>query len=248
MLDRAAPLPLWAQLLADLRRRLAAGEFDEVFPTDADLTADYGVSRQTVREAVGRLAAEGVLERQRGRRTAIRDVEFEQPLGSFYSLFQEIEAQGVAQENIVRVLEERVDPTVADQLGLRRNEPLVYLERLRLAGGRPLALDRTWLPARVARPLLGVDFRRTAFYEELARRCGVRPSGGREQIRPVVPRSGDRELLGLSPADAAFAVERMCWGEGRPLELRHSLVRGDRYGFVAEWGEISRSARAAGGD
>ena len=31
-LDRGSPLPLWAQLRADLRRRLDAGAFDDEFP------------------------------------------------------------------------------------------------------------------------------------------------------------------------------------------------------------------------
>ena len=50
MLDRASPLPLWAQIVEDLRRRLVGGEFENRFPTDEELTRDYEVSRQTVRE------------------------------------------------------------------------------------------------------------------------------------------------------------------------------------------------------
>ena len=49
-LDRADPVPLWAQLEAELRRRIDAGEFsDGRFPTDLELTEGYEVSRHTVR-------------------------------------------------------------------------------------------------------------------------------------------------------------------------------------------------------
>src|SRR5215813_1406000 len=58
LLDRRSPLPLWAQLRADLRRRLDAGAFDEEFPGELALVADYGVSRHTVRSAPTRLPAE----------------------------------------------------------------------------------------------------------------------------------------------------------------------------------------------
>ncbi|MCO4836402.1 MAG: GntR family transcriptional regulator, partial [Acidimicrobiaceae bacterium] len=54
-LDRSSPLPLWAQLETDLRRRLEDGEFDDAFPTDLMLTEAYEVSRHTVREAVRQL-------------------------------------------------------------------------------------------------------------------------------------------------------------------------------------------------
>src|SRR5215467_10126686 len=50
-LDRNSPLPLWAQVLGDLRTRLARGEFTGRFPGDEELRAQYGVSRHTVREA-----------------------------------------------------------------------------------------------------------------------------------------------------------------------------------------------------
>src|ERR687891_584603 len=64
-LDRGNPLPLWAQLESDLRRRLSAGAFADRFPTDRDLVETYDVSRNTVREAVDRLCGEGLLERRR---------------------------------------------------------------------------------------------------------------------------------------------------------------------------------------
>ena len=46
-LDRNSPMPLWAQLESELKRRLDAGEFNERFPTDGELVAEYEVSRHT---------------------------------------------------------------------------------------------------------------------------------------------------------------------------------------------------------
>jgi GntR family transcriptional regulator len=40
-------MPLWAQVLGDLRARLARGEFTGRFPGDEELRAQYGVSRHT---------------------------------------------------------------------------------------------------------------------------------------------------------------------------------------------------------
>jgi GntR family transcriptional regulator len=149
-IDRTRPVPLWAQLLEDLRARLAAGEFGDRFPTDRELTETYGVSRHTAREAVRHLTAEGVLQRERGRGSTVLTPEFEQPLGALYSLFRSIEAQGVEQRSDVLALAAVTDAEVAGRLGVDPHEPLIHLERLRLAGGEPLALDRVWLPATVA--------------------------------------------------------------------------------------------------
>jgi GntR family transcriptional regulator len=234
-LDRRSPLPLWAQLVAELERRVAVGAFASRFPTDQELTETYGVSRQTAREAVRRLAASIGLDRQRGRGTFLRATEFEQPIGALYSLFQAIEAQGVEQRSIVRAKEILTDPVAAAELGTAPDTPLVYLERVRLAGGEPLALDRAWLPAEIAAPVLEADFGRTALYDELQRRCGVRPTSGQERIHPVVLSDSEARLLDLPPAAPAFRIERYTMAGERPLEFRHTLVRGDRYAFVSTW-------------
>ena len=139
-MDRRSPLPLWAQLVAELGRRLGLGAFATHFPTDRELTETYGVSRQTAREAVRRLGTSVALDPQAGRGTFLRAAEFEQPAGTMSSLFEAIESQGVEQRSIVRIQELRTDPAAAADLDLSADTPLVYLERLRLAGGVPLAL------------------------------------------------------------------------------------------------------------
>jgi GntR family transcriptional regulator len=235
VIDRNSALPLWAQVLADLRQRLAAGEFRDRFPGDQELTAYYGVSRHTVREAVRRLQAEGVVERGRGRGTFVTGRVIEQPLGTLYSLFRSVEEQGFVQHSIVRQLAERQDQEAAKILGRAPDEPLIYLERLRLADGEPIVLDCSWLPAAIARPLLRADFTRTALYRELRLRCGIQPDAGWERIRPVLPTPEQRRLLRLPARTPALAIERLATWQATPVEWRHGLVRADRYSYVARW-------------
>jgi GntR family transcriptional regulator len=234
-LDRASPMPLWAQLEAELRRRLDAGEIDTRFPTDLELTEVYGVSRHTVREAIRNLNKTGMLKRERGRGTVVNRAEFEQPLGALYSLFQSIESTGVDQRSVVLNLSVLSDPTAASHLQLGEDAELVYLERLRLAGEAPLAVDRAWLPHSVAGALLDVDFGHTALYDELDRVGARRPNSGWERLTPIIPAASDRELLGLGRTDAAFFLERLGSRDGTPIEWRTTTIRGDRYRFVANW-------------
>lgn len=243
IVDRESALPLWAQVLGDLRRRLAGGEFGQRVPGDDELSAQYGVSRHTVREAVRRLQIEGVVERGRGRGTFVRDKVIEQPLGAIYSLFRSVEEHGLAQRSIVRRLEERRDEEAAGVLGCPPDTPLVYLERLRLADDVPIVLDCSWLPASLARPLLAVDFTHTALYHELHVRCGARPDAGWERIRPVLPDPEQRGLLRLAARTPALAIERLATSQTAPVEWRHSLVRSDRFSYVARWSAQDQATR-----
>ncbi len=240
-LDRSSPMPLWAQLEVELRRRLEAGEFEDGFPTDLQLTEAYEVSRHTVREAVRHLNKTGVLKRERGRGTVVNRSEFEQSLGTLYSLFQSVESTGVEQTSRVLRLETVTDTVAASYLELPEDAEFVLLERLRMAGGAPLAVDRAWLPISVAKSLLDVDFSHTALYDELAKLDAPVPNQGWERLTPILPSAGDRNLLGLTKSDAAFFLERMGCRDGVPVEWRTTVIRGDRYRFVTDWSAGSRT-------
>lgn len=241
-LDRSSPLPLWAQLEADLRRRLDDGEFDSgQFPTDLELTTAYEVSRHTVREAIRHLNSTGLLRRERGRGTVINKTEFEQSLGTLYSLFDSIESSGAVQRSEVLELRETTDAIAASQLGLEPDAPLTLLARLRLADDEPLAVDRAWLPM-TDMGFDEIDWSRTALYDELQTAGHLAPNQGWERLTPILPSADDRKLLGLKSRDAAFHLERLGMHDDTPVEWRTTVLRGDRYRFVSDWSKGVRSA------
>lgn len=240
-LDRNSPMPLWAQLEADLRLRLEAGEFTDAFPTDLELTDGYAVSRHTVREAVRHLNKTGVLKRERGRGTVVNRAEFEQSLGTLYSLFQSVESAGVQQTSEVLQCAVVVDPAAASHLQIAEDAELVLVERIRLAGGVPLAVDRAWLPLSIAAPLLEVDWTHTALYAELATAGAPVPNQGWERLAPILPTQADRSRLGLRKTDAAFFLERLGSRDDVPIEWRTTIIRGDRYRFVTDWSAGGRT-------
>jgi GntR family transcriptional regulator len=239
--DQALPLerhgdhPLWAQLEFELRRRMELGHFADRFPTDRELMEVYEVSRHTARHAVAQLGADGIVRRSRGIGTSVDRRTFERSLGSLYSLFQVVEESGVPQHSTVRTLERVVDPVAARHLDVPDDTELVLIDRIRFAGAEPLAIDRIWLPASIAAPLLDADFTHTSLYNELERSVGKRPNEGWERIRPKMPTAAERKVLGLEPDEAVFSIERLGACRGEPIEWRVTLIRGDRFTFVADW-------------
>jgi len=236
MMDRKSPEPLWSQLQRDLLRRLEAGEFEGWFPGEMFLVGEYKVSRNTVREALRRLRADGVVVAERGRRPRLATpLEIQQPVGALYSLFASVENSGLEQRSVIRALEIRADAEAAAHLAKATNEPLFYLERLRLADGTPLALDRVWMPATIGAPLLKVDFSHTALYDEMAKHVDISLTGGRETIRAIVPDRADREALAMTSRHAAFSIERLGCYNDQPVEWRHTVLRADRFSMVTEF-------------
>lgn len=238
------PRTKWQRVLEDLEDRLARGEITDRFPTDRELVEHYGVSRHTVREAVRRLRARGVVERHRGRGSFVRTDQLQQQVGTLYSLFREVEERGHEQRSEVLDLRRTRDPDVARELGVPRDTELVTVSRLRLVDGEPLALDTVWLPADVGEPLLDVDMSHTALYDELEARSGITIDATEETIEPLVPDDEARDLLDTEPDEALLRVERRGFADGRVVEWRVTLVRGRRFAFVSTWhrdGDAERS-------
>ena len=235
--DKDLPVadPKWRQVLEDLERRLATGEIADRFPTDRELVEHYQVSRHTVREAVRHLRARGVIDRARGRGSTVRVAEFSPPSGALYSLFREVEAQGIEQTSTVLALDTRPDAQAAARFGLPVGTPLVHLERIRYAAGVPLAVDTVWLPPELGEPLLDVDFTRTSLYDQLEQRVGVKLTGGRETITALVPDDDLVDVLDLEPDEACLRIERVGELDGRVVECRVTVVRASRFALVSDW-------------
>ena len=243
-LDRESPLPLWAQLLDDLKSRISEGEFVERFPTDKEMIEQYHVSRQTVREAVRRLEQDGVVIRHRGRGTVLTEHRFEQQLGTVYSLFRELEKAGHTQGSKVIVQDCVINVALAREFGIDENHEFFHLERVRYASGLEVAIDKVFIPMKFAGPLLGVNFDHTGLYDELERLCQIVPTKGEERLSPVILSDQESAVLGCtSPAAGLLILRTTYFGEVK-LEHRETLVRGDRYCFVSSF-DASKTATSS---
>jgi len=235
-LDRASPLPLWAQLQGQLRERIQSGEFDRHFPTDEQLVREYRVSRQTIREAIRSLQLAGLVKRERGRGSYVPSpTELEQPLSQFYSLAASIHEQGLEERSVM--LDQKVsrNAVAASHLGLAEDTDLVEIRRLRYAGDEPLAIDDSWLPLAIGAVLLDEDLRKGSIYEQLALRAGTRVTRSTERIRAASADAATRKTLALPRGEAVLVLDRLVFMDRQAVEWRRSLIRGDRFTFVSEW-------------
>lgn len=243
-LNRSSPLPLWAQTCDDLRRRLSAGEFTGQFPGEIALTEEYEVSRHTIREALRVLRDEGLISSHRGRPTTVSSPRYRQSLGTLYSLFDTMTAQGVSHVNRVLRLGRTVNASVSEHLGVPANTELIVLERLRCADHEPLAHDISWLPATIAAPLLDRDFTATGLYAELDHTCGVIIDSGHERITTQLAPRHIAQQLQIPERDPVFLLERRATAQGRPAEWRETYIRGDHFSLETEWSPTASTTTA----
>lgn len=230
-------LPIYRRLLAGLKAEIDRGELrpGDVLPPEVEIAKRHGISRHTVRQAIVELAREGWLKRERGRGTYVQPRPYTQTLTSFYSFAHEMEVRGVAFETQVlhRALRP-APPLVAERLEIAPGAPVIEMELLRVAEGSPLMLEFSVTPYQRFPSLLRADLRHVSLYDVMAQRHGVGVTLGREEIRPVVLDRRQARLLDVNAGSPAFHVDRKVMAGHETVELRRSLVRGDRYLFRVE--------------
>ncbi len=228
--------PLHSRLESTLRSMIQHGQIGTgaILPGELELAAQLGVSRHTVRHALGVLTNEGLLRRERGRGTTVVSSRppavIERSLSTFYAFAWETRARGATQHSYV--LERtalRADTALADHLAVAVGADLERIVRLRTADEDPLVLETAYLPREFSQALDGPALEQESIYDVLEQRCKVRITGARESIRPIVLSRATARLLHASTGAPAFSVERTTWSDQGAIEWQESIVRGDRY-------------------
>lgn len=141
---------LWATIAATLTNDIAAGHYrpgDRV-PTEAALSARFGVNRHTVRHALAALAEQGLVHARRGAGVFVAQRPTDYPLGRRVRFHRNVLAAGQTPSRRISRDETRpCDAEEAHVLRLRTGEHVHVVEGVSLADDQPLAAFRSIFPA-----------------------------------------------------------------------------------------------------
>ena len=216
-----APARLWATVLADLRLRLVNGDFTDRFPTDRELTAHYGVSRHTAREAVRRLDVVDRRPRLGGR--------VRRPPTGLENLGVTLRALGTQLTLVETVRRRNRSHPIAAALGTSPTRALDVVVQVLLADEEPLLVSELWLA-----PGRALDA------TEVAPLLGLRPGSDTvlvadESVLPAVATIEICSALNMADGAAVFRVEQLIEAGGQPAGWHRVHVRPERYRCVVRW-------------
>lgn len=223
------PVPKHRQL-REILLAMVEGELvpDAPIPSERELVQRFGVSRATVREAVGRLVAEGRLYRVRGKGTfvAAPKVESQMHLSSFT---EDMRRRGHRPSTVVLGADETVAPPPARAaLGLDVTDRAFRIERLRSADGAPMAHEVSWLPASPLPGMLERDLT-SSVYSILAHDYGRVLDSAAQTVWAEGADPLRARLLRVPPAAPLLVFRKTSYASGRPMEHVTSWYRADRY-------------------
>ncbi|MFF5406403.1 GntR family transcriptional regulator [Streptomyces misionensis] len=203
-------------------------------PAERLLAVRFDTSRTTVRQALQELVGEGRLDRIQGKGTFVAQPKLYRTL-QLTSHTEDMRAQGLAPASqVLDVGEVPADARLAELLGTAVGEPVLRIERLRLASGEPMAIETTHLSARRFPGLRGVLDSCPSLYTALAEVYGVRLTSADETIETSLSTPREAELLATDVGLPMLLLSRHSRdAEGSPVEWVRAVYRGSRYKFVA---------------
>ena len=237
--------PLHVTIAEQLAAAIASGALaaGTRLPPERHLAESLGVSRMTVRQALGDLERDGLLRRVVGRAggTFVSEPGSRRdPAGGTAGLSAELRRQGGA--SAVEPISAEVEPAgrrVAAALDLKRSDRVVVITRLRLAGGKPLAVERSSLPSRLFSDIEDMDLS-GSLYDLMGDGFGLRPVRAVERLELVEARPSDARSLGVRRDAPLLLVERIGYAaDGTPVEFARDRFRADRTRLEIESATIS---------
>lgn len=245
---RDRELPLYRQLVAALREDIRRGALSsgDALPSESRLRTRFGVSRVTVRQALGELQRDGIVIAKQGKGTFVRGRPIEHELGEFHTLTEVLERHGYPRQVDLLFCGEVTPPrSVAEELGIAPSERCVLVKRRHLMRRQPVALTVMYLPTQVASEWTADDFRAKTVYE-LAAEHGLGPVQGRRVIAACPALDDIASTLGMSVGDPVLLVRsRSHLASGGALESSAFYFHPRRYSFLFSFARGGGAARPA---
>lgn len=226
----ASPLAPYARVKAFLKDGLASGRWPPgtLVPSEAELVAQFGVSRMTANRAVRELQAEGLLDRLQGVGTFAAQPYRASSTLTIRDLHEEIAERGgrhSAEACFVRA--EAATETAAKELGLSEGDRVFHSLILHRENDVPLLCEDRYVNPASAPDYLSVDFSRVTPTQYL---LSVAPlweaSYSLEATRPTAE---EARLLQVDLQEPCLVICRKTESQGRSITWARLVYPGSRY-------------------
>lgn len=219
----------YQEIATTLRDRVHAVGPGHVLASESELSAEFRVSRVTVRRALETLRDEGLVESRQGFGWFVATAPLQQRLQSLDTIERQLEERGVHPER--QILEFAFVDAPAHVAQVLGSPQVLRVKRLNLADGAPFAVVTVWCPSERGQHLSRRDVERKPFYELL----GVELRGATQTIGAVAADAADAALLAVPVGSPVLRCERLTTTvDGQPILLSEHLFPAHRTEFVVD--------------
>ena len=213
MIDKSSPIPVYYQLKEDILKKIREGvwKVGQCIDSERELSENYGVSRMTIRQALGELVQEGILVREKGKGTFVCEPKVKQK--DMMSFSEIIKRTGRTLET--KVIEFNKIPTPEDLTDTFSFEEVYKINRNRIVDGECIANEVVYIPS---------DY--CGFIEEF----GYSVEYSESSIKAVIMDETNKKIFGVDEQVPLLQIiGKTINSDGKVLFVEEATYRSDKY-------------------
>src|SRR5256885_15101426 len=228
------PLPRHAQIRETIRHRVLDGTYapHSLMPSESRMMAAFGVSRITIRQALGDLQKEGLIFKVAGKGSFVAKPKAFQSLSRLQGFGEAMTPAGY--ETFPQVLSPRrmkASEAVANRLALAIGTPVFEIQRLRYLNREPISVDVSYFPLALGERLAQEDLATRDIFVILENDLGQQLTHADVQIEAI---SADETLarqLRIAESSPLLRIERLTHAGEQPIDFEFLYYRGDAFQY-----------------
>ncbi|MCI7736131.1 MAG: GntR family transcriptional regulator [Clostridiales bacterium] len=238
-LEKSSAVPLYEQLKLSLRKKVDEQVWQEGqrLPSEAELCADYDVSRITVRRAVDELVEEGVLERRQGKGTFVASSRMSvqmMPMNVIMQGFYILDTER-KQTNVITKREYEANRHEREVLRLQEGDSVYVFTRQMMLDGKVCMLDRSTFPAGRYPGLFERVTDNMSTYRLLVEEYGVVMHCVHKEISHTYASAEQAKWLDCPVGTPLFRIYKVVYDpQGVPIHMSSSYMKADSIVFVTD--------------
>lgn len=225
------PAPLYLQVMNAVAEMLRSYKPNERLPREADLAAEFAVSRATIREALSALEREGLVYRRQGVGTFVADkAHLSHSLERLRSFSELLRDHGLEPgSKSVNTRQEPADDRTASALNIVRGTPLLVVERVRTGNGEPLIYSIDKIPLQLLQVSPDSEELKGSLFSILERQ-GIKLAYADTTITSVIPDIAIRTALEMNRGVPVILFDEVSYDESRkPVMCSKNYFKSTRY-------------------
>jgi len=243
-IDFNSSVPLYKQVKSELALWVQGSENGTSLPTEKELCLQFGVSRQTIRQAILELVEEGLVTRRAGQGTFVRKQKISRDTRWALEDFnREMRFHGLEPETVVLSLTEEQSHTfVSRQLHIPVKTDVWVIRRLRFVDGWPVVIQHSYLPKHLFPDFLHKeeDLKERSLHTIIETDYQYFLQNAERTIEAIPVASREAELLKIAPGSPVlYSTSVWTASEEKKVEYVLEWYRGDRSQFKIQLGRQS---------
>lgn len=230
--------PLYFRLFEEIKLKIKNGTFKkgDKIPSERSLCDMYNLSRITVRSAIDELVKQGFLVKVQGKGTFILSKSINQNLSNVYSFSNEMKKQEkITSTKIIKKEVLIPNINILYNLGLNKNDKVIYIERIRNEKNNVLMIEKTYFPFENFKFLLEYDFSKKGLYKTLEEDFNININRAIETFKACELTEYEMELLKpKNNKTFGLLVKRTSYCDEKIICYSTIVSKGDSFEFTVQ--------------